>query len=75
MLVDVFSGELRRLEHLKEFYLILPALSMSAVEFILHSKEKLTKRGKDSLTVSPLKVKARGRVISLNIETELPSDE
>ena len=50
--MDVFSGELRRLEHLKEFYLILPALSVSAVEFILHSKEKLTKRGKDSLTVS-----------------------
>ena len=52
MLVNVFTGELRNEsnQHLKDFYLVLPALSLNAVEFILSSKEKLTRRGKESQT-------------------------
>ena len=52
VLVNVFTGELRNEsnQHLKDFYLILPALSLNAVEFILSSKEKLTRRGKESQT-------------------------
>mmetsp|Transcript_7605 Transcript_7605/g.19370 ORF Transcript_7605/g.19370 Transcript_7605/m.19370 type:complete len:1168 (-) Transcript_7605:91-3594(-) len=54
VLVDVFSTELcsENNAHLKEFYLLLPALTLSAVEFILHSKERLAKRGKEALTAA-----------------------
>lgn len=53
VLVSVFSTELRKgHEHLKDFYLVLPALTMSAAETILASKDKLVRRGKDSQTAT-----------------------
>lgn len=54
VLVSVFSTELQNKgkEHLNDFYLILPALTMSASETILASKDKLTRRGKDSHTAT-----------------------
>jgi hypothetical protein len=52
-LAAVFS-ELRNESqtHLANFYLALPALTLSASENLMHSKEKLTRRGKDGLTAS-----------------------
>lgn len=51
ILIEVFSEELRSADnlHLKEFYLILPALIMNAVEMMLQSKDKLLKKGRESL--------------------------
>ena len=50
VLVSVFSTELRNKsnEHLQSFYLILPALTWSAAEAIVASKDALLRRGKDS---------------------------
>lgn len=52
-LIAVFS-QLRSEEqtHLQNFYLSLPALMLIASEHLMHSKEKLTRRGKDGLTAS-----------------------
>ena len=52
-LVAVFS-ELRNesQSHLSNFYLSLPALMLSFAEQLMHSKEKLSRRGKDGMTAS-----------------------
>ena len=54
VLVSVFSTELRNKahEHLKDFYLVLPALTLSAAEAISASKDKLARRTKESLTAT-----------------------
>lgn len=54
VLVSVFSAELKGEgnAHLKDFYLILPALTMSAAENMLAAKEKLNRRGKESQTAT-----------------------
>ena len=51
ILVEVFSKGLNqdRNLHLNDFYIIVPALCASHVDALLLAKEKLTKRGKDSL--------------------------
>lgn len=50
ILTGVFTEELQSIDnlHLKEFYLILPAMIMNAVEMMLQSKDKLFKRGRES---------------------------
>ncbi|CAM6083172.1 unnamed protein product [Calypogeia fissa] len=49
ILTSVFSQELRSTDnlHLKDFFLIVPALTLNAVEAILQSKDRLAKRGRD----------------------------
>eukprot|EP00057_Strongylocentrotus_purpuratus_P007399 XP_011661873.1 PREDICTED: WASH complex subunit 7 [Strongylocentrotus purpuratus] len=48
MLVDVFSPEFRNPKnmHLRNFYTILPALTLNFVEYSVSSKEKLNKKNK-----------------------------
>eukprot|EP00976_Prorocentrum_cordatum_P053084 1070958-Prorocentrum_minimum.AAC.1 len=54
VLVEVFSKELCAPSnaHLKEFYMILPALFLSHVEVMQHAKDKLSKRGRDAAAAS-----------------------
>ena len=51
ILVEVFSKGLNQEKntHLKDFYILIPALCSSHVDALLLAKEKLTKRGKDSV--------------------------
>ena len=48
MLVDVFAPEFRNPKnmHLRNFFVILPALSLNFVEYMIGSKEKLNKKNK-----------------------------
>lgn len=50
ILVSVFSKELGndRFEHIRDFYVIVPAVSLNSVECLIRGKEKLSKRGADS---------------------------
>ena len=50
VLVSVFSTELQAAgnEHMKEFWAILPALSLCYVDAMVAAKDKLGKRGKDA---------------------------
>ena len=49
MLVNVFASEYRSLEnaHLKNFYMILPALTLKYIEQIAIDKEKFAKKGRE----------------------------
>lgn len=51
VLVAVFSGQLQAAgnEHMREFWAIVPALSLSYVDAMVAAKDKLGKRGKDAL--------------------------
>ncbi|KAK2158033.1 hypothetical protein LSH36_178g02040 [Paralvinella palmiformis] len=48
MLVDVFSPEFRNPKnmHLRNFFVILPPLTLNFVEYMINSKEKLNKKNK-----------------------------
>lgn len=48
LLVNVFSGEFRKPEnnHLRNFHIIIPPLTINFVEYIIASKERLTKKNK-----------------------------
>ena len=50
LLVTVFSKELcnERFSHLQDFHIIVPSVTLNAVESLLRGKEKLSKRGVDS---------------------------
>ncbi|QDZ18172.1 subunit 7 of WASH complex [Chloropicon primus] len=50
LLVSVFSKELcnERFSHLQDFHIIIPSVTLNAVESLLRGKEKLSKRGVDS---------------------------
>ena len=50
LLVSVFSKELcnERFSHLQDFHIIVPAVTLNAIESLLKGKEKLSKRGVDS---------------------------
>jgi WASH complex subunit 7 len=52
MLVNVFASEYRSPEnvHLKNFYLIIPALTLSFVETIGGDKDRFVTKGKKRLT-------------------------
>ena len=49
VLVDEFAGKLKDIddEHLNDFYLMIPALSLHAVESVVSIREKLARRGKE----------------------------
>ena len=49
VLVDEFAGKLEDIddEHLNDFYLMIPALSLHAVESVVSIREKLARRGKE----------------------------
>jgi WASH complex subunit 7 len=51
ILVDEFAGKLDDTndEHMNDFYLMIPALSLQAVESVVSSREKLVRRGKDDV--------------------------
>lgn len=48
LLVNVFSGEFRKPgnSHLRNFHIIIPPLTINFVEYIIASKERLTKKNK-----------------------------
>jgi len=48
MLVGVFAPEFRNPKnmHLRNFYIIMPPLTLNFVEHIINSKEKLNKKNK-----------------------------
>ncbi len=50
LLVSVFSKELcnERFSHLQDFHIIIPSVTLNAIESLLKGKEKLSKRGVDS---------------------------
>eukprot|EP01018_Ginkgo_biloba_P015628 Gb_36999 [translate_table: standard] len=50
ILTDVFTQELQSSEnvHLREFFLIVPALTINAAEAMLQGKDKICKRGRDA---------------------------
>ena len=50
LLVDVFSKEFRDAKnmHLKNFYIIAPALTLNFVEYLLASKDRIEKKRKDN---------------------------
>jgi len=51
-LLSVFAGELRgeANAHLRQFWLLVPALSLSHCDALLAAKDRLTKRGRDALS-------------------------
>ena len=50
LLVDVFSKEFRDAKnmHLKNFYIIIPALTLNFVEYLLACKDRIEKKRKDN---------------------------
>ena len=49
LLVNVFSKQFNsdKHSHLKNFYMIVPALSINFVEYLIGAKEKMLKNNKD----------------------------